>query len=107
MNLSSDSEIEESANPFCMSSLSKPSDGCQKGDLWCNNQGNIPISCDNLLSRAKLFRSKLVTKCGHSPLFATQQPENVVHFTWQEDIEQMQQAEFENTTCIYDMFWER
>ena len=77
------------------------------GELWYNNEEDVPISGDNLLSRSKLFRSKLVTKYGYSPPFSTQQPENVVHFTWQEDIEKWNRLNLKTLHILMTCFWER
>ena len=105
--LSSDSEIEENNNSTFISPISQPSKGFQIGELWYKNEDDIPLSENNLKSRSDLFRSNLVKLYGYTPPFTIQMPENITHYTWQVDVENMDQKDFENTKHIHKMFMKK
>merc|ERR1712183_278470 len=101
--LSSDSEIDDNNISTSISPYSQPSNGFQMGELWYKNDDNIPISGDNLQSRSDLFRRTLVKKHGYSAPFTIQMTDNKTHYTWQVDVENMDQPDFENTKYIFNM----
>lgn len=59
INLSSDSQINDSCRKINMLSLSKPSNASGESELWCKNKENLNVTLENLKSQSNLFNSTL------------------------------------------------